>query len=359
MLRRLFLQSLYTVGDVFMPPASAFGTQDSSCATANSRPIHNFHATPLWADDIPKIGLVAVGSINSVIFTNLHRDIPYLSSRIAIDSCEISLREIRTNFKVQVGYGRCVPVNADEAKLHAQDVIPEIVKVVSCLDIVLLVVEMNDISGAGIAQVVAQVLREQKILTLAVSAMPSYYDAMSHREKQIAHNGVEQLRKQVDALIHLSSNDIERAAGPNAPHSSLMNQFPLAFIQLSRSITNSVCKHEEVGIDLDDLRKMLNEKGECAFGFASATLSEGAQAGANRAVNHTFLGCDRLSAASAVLVSIESPKQALLLREAKALVSRIRGEMASGAPLLYASTTNTDSMGKFEVSILASGIRGV
>lgn len=355
--RRLFLQTLCTMGAVTVLSPSAYCTQGSTGTTANSRPVLNFSDIPTWVGDIPKIGLVAVGVMGSALFTNPQWNIPYLSTGIAIDTRSICLRDIRTDIKIQVGDGNSLPVNAHEARLRALAAMPEISNAVAQLDIVLLVVEMDDIDGAGIAPVIAQVLREQKILTLAVSAMPSYFNAMSHRAKQTALAGVEQLRMRVDALIQLSSNDIERAAGPNASLSSLLNQLPLAFIQLSRSIVNSVCGHDEIGIDLDDFQHMLSEKGDCRFGFASASLADGVRAAAHRAINHTFLGCDRLLAASAVLVSIESPKRALLLRESQAVFRLIRGEMATGAQLHYTSTANKDAAGKFKVSIVANGIR--
>lgn len=207
---------------------------------------------------------------------------------------------------------RTIAINTD-----ARPIITEIVGAVAGLDMVLLVAAMGDGTGTGISPVVAQVLLEQNILTLGLTLSPA-------------------------------QSDPTYAA--------------LAFVQLCRSITNSVAAPDCItGIDFEDLRHLiLGKEGWCAFGFGSASGVNGAQVAADLAMSHPFLEQGRLQRASAALVTIEVPPHGLFLREARDIMFQVRRHLPPNSDILYSSVSTTPvDRGDFRVSILASGIRDV
>lgn len=320
--RRLFIRTLNAVVACSVLTESALATATPSVAPAQ------LIETTDGNRDFPKIGVVAVGGISRSILSDVASKLPYLHRTIAIDTDANALQQVHVNRKVRVGNFAPPSHDPQLAKFHARSIIPEIVDAVAGLDMVLLVAAMGGGAGTGISPVVAQVLREQNILTLAFTLSPFHF-------------GGEQRHKIVQS---------------NPTH------FPLAFIQLCRSITNSVAIQDCItGIDFEDLRHLiLGKEGHCAFGFGSASGVNGAQAAADQAMSHPFLGQGRLQRASAALVAIEVPPHALFLRETRDIMLQVRRHLPANSDILYSSVSTTPvDRGDFRVSILASGIQDV
>jgi cell division GTPase FtsZ len=134
-------------------------------------------------------------------------------------------------------------------------------------------------------------------------------------------------------------------------------QSPSDFIQLCRCITKSVATEDcYVGVDLEDFRHYILEKGRrYAFGFGTARGVNGAKAATDLAVSHPRLGQGRLQQASAALVAIEAPPNAL--REARDIMLQVRRYLPANSDILYSCVSTKPVDGDaFRVSILASGI---
>lgn len=288
--RRQLLTALNAIGACTVLPASVF-IGGAAFAIEDSATVEVTEAA--W--DIPKIGIVSVGGLGGTCLPslgNLNQRLPYLSRTIAIETSGIELSFMEADRKVLVGDGKTV-LSPQTAGLLAQSAIREISDAVAGMDMVLLVAGMGGNTGAGIAPIVAQMLRRQGILTLGFVIMP--FDYESPQRQQIARAGVRDILPYVDALTPFFNNDVD----PDVPFvrwfTSAMQQAPLAFDQLCRSVMNPVCRLGMVNIDFEDLRRtILSQKGDRAFGFGSASAVDGAEVAALSAIDHPFLGQNRL-----------------------------------------------------------------
>lgn len=363
--RRQFLQTLNAIGASTVLPVSALSEEGPLAKTPKATPLFIEPTTAIevanraWG--IPQIGIVAVGGMSSAMLTDLTWSLPYLNRSIAIDANSISMHFVKADRKILVGGGKSLPINSRAAWLLSKSAIPAIADAVTGLDLVLLISDLGGSTSAGIMPIVAQVLREQNILTLCCAALP--FDHERRRSKQIAQISLRELELRVNSLVPVSNSDIQQAIGKHAPLLSVAYQAALGFIQLCRSITNSVCRPGLVNIDFEDLRNhILNQEGHCAFGFGSASGVNGAAAATRQAIDHPLLGQRRLQRASAVLVAIESRPQSLLLSEVKNVMTSVRTLLSPQADFFYSSHTqsvgdNRLESSDFTVSILASGIR--
>lgn len=305
----------------------------------------------------PRIGLLAVGGISRSILCDTAWWLPYLRRTIAINTDADSLLRVKADRKILVSDGKTRPLNPHAAQLLAQLVIPEVVDAVTGLDMVLLVSGMGGVAGTGIAPVVAQVLREQNILTLGFTTSPFAFEGKQRHQN--AQHGIRELGVQVNALLPVSNSDLEQVVDENASHEAVMKHAPLAFIQLCRSITNSVALQGcNVGIDFEALRRVIFEQtGDCAFGFGSASGVNCAEAAVHQAICHPFLGQGRLNRSTAALVTIEAAPSALFLRDWKSILSKVRSYLPPKSDIVYSTVSAAPENGNdFRVSILASGI---
>lgn len=310
----------------------------------------------------PKIGIVSVGGIAGACLPRAgHRiqNLPYLDRTIAIETSSRELSFLFADHKILLGDGK-TPFNPNEADRLTYLARPEIADAFAGLDMVLLITGMGGNTGTEIARIVARMLRHQGIFTLSFAVMP--FDGEGLQRWQIAKAGIQELQLQSNALIPVFNNDMNSQNEEIRWHSSAAQRAPLAFIQLCRSITNSVARCDLVGIDFKELQNViLGQTGHCAFGFGSSCGLDTATVAAQRAIDDPLLGQRRLQQASAALVTIEAPRQATMtvLCDAKNAMNYVRSQMTPNASIIYGVTVNPDDSDKFTVSILTSGIQDI
>ena len=344
--RRQFLQTLNASGmGAILPAASVMPPLFAQTAVVEK-------VGTAW--NIPKIGIVSVGTVGGTCLPTAgdrNRSLPYLNRTIAVDTYGIELHFMNADHKVLLGAGKTL-LNPHTARLLAQSAGNLFADAFSDLDLVLLVAGMGGATGTGIAPVVAQVLREQGIHTLAFAVMP--FECEGVQRQQIAQTGILELRSQVDALIPFFN------IGPDAKkirwQSVAAQQAQVAFMEVCQSIMNPVCRPGWVNIDFETLQHIMsNQEGECAFGFGSANDARDA---ATAAINSPLLGQGQLLRASAALIAIEAPQQFLQLQDSWTVLNSVREQMSSNADVLFATTYDEDLDQNITVSILANGIRG-
>lgn len=360
--RRHLLHALHAIGACIDLPASEWFSGDSSVITQMAMPpaIREKAAADVTdtAWDIPKIGIVSVGGLGGTCLPsrgNLTQSLPYLNRTIAIETSSMELSLMVADRKVLVGDGKTV-FNPHAAGLLAQSASHEIAEAVDGLDMVLLVAGMGGNTGTGITPIVAQMLRQKGVVTLGFAVMP--FDYESPRRQKIAQAGIRDILPHVDALTPFFNNDIDQEVPIVRCLMTAMQQAPLAFDQLCRSIMNPVCQPSMVNIDFDDPRHtILRQKGDCAFGFGSASHVDGAEVAALYAIDHPFLGRKRLQLASAALVATSTSPQTTMLRDSKNVMNLVRKQLSHDANVIYGTTCEINQGEEITVSVLASGIR--
>jgi cell division protein FtsZ len=352
MQRRQVLHIIHAMGASLALPASAFRGEGASVITQVSAQTLD---GPEAAGDIPRVGIMAVGGFGCAVLSDLAGRIPYLNRSIAMDTDASALHRAKADRKILVGDGDTLPLNHQAAQRLAQSSLREIAASVAGLDMVLLVAGMGGAAGTGIAPVVAQMLRDRNILTVAFATLP--FNAESLQRKLTARAGIRALRVHAHALLPFANGNAEQAAKTDALFTSAPSQASLAFNQLCRGILNPACRPSLVNIDFEDLRHIITgQAGDCAFGFGSCSSMNGAEAATRHAIDHPLLGQHRLQRASAVLIAIGASRRVLMLRDSMTALRSIRKHLSPDASIIY-GTAYDDTLGdEITVSVLASGI---
>ncbi len=364
--RRQFIQTLnaLSVGSAVSATALAKPKQsvvDTNTTATLTEPISVGEGS-LVDYDRTKIGVIAVGGISRSILRNLHSRLTYPLRTIAIDTDAESLQRVSADKKIEVGCGSVRERDPQGVRILSNAVVHEIADAVAGLDMVLLVAGLGGGAGTGISPVVAKVLRQQNILTLCVAV--ASFDFEGEKRQKIAQSGIHDLGTQGNALIPIRNSDMALVVDQNGGVDSAMAHAPLAFIQICRSITNSMAPQPDYlgGVDFHDLKRLImSPVGHGAFGFGSASgIHHGVQAATELAINHPFLGQRRLQQASAVLVTIEASPGLLFLRDSKDVCSCVKSVLPPNSSVRYSNVyTKPDDGHDFRVSILASGIQEI
>ena len=360
MYRRQFLQTLNFMGASFTLLEPASPDEHASIIEPTTTQILTVPtkvpkvAANGW--DAPKVGVIVVGGLGFTILSDLAGRLPYLSRAIAIDTDVVSLQRVKADRKILVSDSKALPFNPHAVRLRAKSYHPEIANAVADLDMVFLVAGMGGAVGSDLSPLVAKMLHEQDILTLAFATLPFNFESPQH--KQIAQTAMRELRVHVDALLPFSNGYVEQVAGEVSSVTCVSSQAALVLDHLWHCILNPVCRPGLINIDFEDLRHIiLSHEGDCAFGFGSASCAEGAEVATRKAIDHPLLGQLQLRRASAALIAVRSSQRTALLQESKNVLRSIRNQLHPDAWVIYGAH-HDDTLGdEITVSVLASGIR--
>lgn len=355
--RRRLLQALNAIGTGIILPGSEFYGEGVSVITPpNTTPLVAPESLVKLADnswDIPKVGIVAIGGIGCAILSDLAGRLPYLGLSIAISTDAGSLNQVKADRKIRVGDGKSFPLDSHAARLRVQSSISEITDAVAGLDMVFLVVGIGGAAGSGIAPLVAQILREHGILTLAFASLPS--SSGKQQSQQIVQTAIRKIQRHVDALLPFYNRSMAQVVGENASLAPVSTKAALAFDQLWQVVLNPVCRPGLVNVDFDDLKHLvLSHEGDCAFGFGSASSAEAA---ALTAIDHPLLGQHRLKRAAAILMTVRAPTGVMKLGVSLSAMRSIRKQLPQDPWIVYAAYHDDTRGDGISVSVLASGIR--
>ena len=361
MFRRQFLQALNASGMGVMFPASKLTTVVATSAIQTAFHLAEKKAVAVAETDgtslSPRIGIVSVGGIGGTCLPTARERAVMLVSltrTLAIHTYGVDLHFMRADRKLLVGDSMHL-LDANAYGRLAVSVRDQIAEAVGGLDMVLLVAGLGGTTGAGIAPIVAQVLREQNILTLAFAVMP--FAREGAQCEQIAQVGLRELRPHVDALFPYFNDDFALGGKKVQRLSTAAQQARLTFLELCRSILNPVCGAAWVNIDFEDLGQIIRrQEGDCAFGIGAAIDADGGAAATLMAIDHPTLGRDRLSRASAVFVAIRAAPQAITLGESLSVLEIVRKELPPNADALFGVDADRTLDDVIVVSILANGV---
>ena len=302
MIRREFLQLVSLAGSTCAIPrlGGASEIAEPSENTPTETTSDGTYGEVDGFDGTPKVAVIAVGGAGCATLTRLSGKLPYLDRTIAIDINPFGLEQVVADRKILIGDGKHRPRRTDRARFLAASARAEIENAVDNLDLVLMFVGMGGVAGSAISLTLAEVLRDQRILSIAFAITP--FDFEGRRRQKIASSVMKALSKRVDVLIPFSNELYATKAGQNASVADVLNQVTVTIENVSRAHIRFVCGQGLVGIDFDDVRTMLSKAGQGAIGITTATGSESVMQATVSAVHDISLGIKRLRSASSVLV---------------------------------------------------------
>ncbi len=300
-----------------------------------------------------RVGVVAVGGAGCAILTRLSGKLPHLDRTIAIDINPFALGQVIADRKILIGDGKHRPRRADTARFMAATVHAEIANAVADLDLVLLIVGMGGVVGSAVSLTLAEVLRDQRILSIAFAIIP--FDFEGQRRQKIASSAMKALSKRVDVLIPLSNELYAVKAGLNASITDVLTQVTESIEMVCKAHIRLVCEQGLVGVDFEDIRTVLAKAGQGAVGIATATGGESVMQATVSAVHDNSLGVERLLAAKGVLVYFEGAPPFFKIRDANDALNFIKNIANDDVQIVFGAFFERSGMEHCTTMIVAIG----
>ena len=276
---------------------------------------------------------------------------------IAINTDYTALSRSRAHCTLQIGKtglgAGARPEVGEAAALESRDRIRELLQ---GAHLVFITAGMGGGTGTGAAPVVAQIAREMGILTVAVVTKPFSYEGVLRMQR--AEEGLVRLKQAVDSQIVILNDKLEDELGEDASVSECFAAADDVLFKACAGITEIIQTPGLIGVDFEDLRTVMSERGTAMMGSAIASGPDRARIAAENAVACPLLEGVTLNGARGVLVYITASEETMKMKETKTVMNIINNFTTKGAQVIYGSAYD-DSMGdSMRVTVVATGLDG-
>jgi cell division protein FtsZ len=268
-----------------------------------------------------------------------------------------ALKDIQGATLLQLGNGITKGLGAGanpevgrQAALEDRDRIAEVLQ---GADMVFITAGMGGGTGTGAAPVVADVARELGILTVAVVTRPFHFERSKRRE--IADEGIRQLKDRVDSLITVPNEKLLSVLGKST---SLLDAFRAAndvLLGAVQGIADLIIRPGMINVDFADVRTVMSEMGVAMMGSGRASGEGRARIAAEAAVHSPLLEDIDLQGARGILVNITAGPD-LSLGEFAEVGDTIEEFSSDNATVVVGTVIDPDMGSEIRVTVVATGL---
>lgn len=198
-----------------------------------------------------------------------------------------SLAEKKIHIGKNLTKGLGAGMDPEVGKRAAEETKSEIQDVIKGADMIFLACGMGGGTGTGAAPIIARAAKEQGILTVAVTTKPFFFEG-NHRMK-IAEKGIDELSKEVDAIIVIPNDKLLQLADSNTNFKDAFASADDVLRQAVEGISNLITTPGIINVDFADIRAIMSEAGSALMGIGTASGEKRAEKAALGAINSPLL----------------------------------------------------------------------
>ncbi|MCX8050538.1 MAG: cell division protein FtsZ [Chlorobi bacterium] len=233
-----------------------------------------------------------------------------------------------------------------------EESIDEVREALAGSDMIFVTAGMGGGTGTGAAPVIAQIGRELGALVVGIVTKPFQWEA--RRRMNVALEGIELLRRQVDALIVIPNQRLMDIIERTTTFIEAFQRVDDVLYNATRGIADIISGNGYVNVDFADVRTIMKNKGDAIMGIGSATGEYRAREAAINAINSPLLDGISIAGAEGVLVNITARDDVSMaeIGEAVQTIEEAAGEQSN----LIFGVVFSDSIGDaMMVTVVATG----
>lgn len=280
--------------------------------------------------------------ISEVEFLALNTDKQALST--------IKAKKLAIGEKLTKGLG--AGANPEIGRQAAEESRGTIQQLLDGADLVFIAAGMGGGTGTGAAPVVAQIARELGILTIAVVTKPFNFEGT--RRMQYAEMGIENLKGNVDALVIVQNEKLNRDK-----NFSIMDAFAMAdeiLMQGIRGITEIVVQNGRINLDLADVQCAMRNSGMAHMGIGEGKGKNKTIDAIRKAV-YSPLSETTIQGASNLMINFRGGSD-LTLDEVTVGVDLVKQVISAKANVLFGVAFDENMKDEVRVTLIATGFSG-
>ena len=271
------------------------------------------------------------------------------------DAQALKRAQVRTGIQIGCNVTKGLGAGADpeigrKAAMEDRDRLQEVIR---GADMLFITAGLGGGTGTGAAPVVAQLAKEQGVLTVAVVTKPFEWEGS--KRMRVAEQGVAELGQHVDSLITIPNKKLATVLGPDT---TLLDAFGTANQVLQgavQGIAELITRPGLINVDFADVRTVMSEMGMAMIGAGGASGEDRARQAADAAISSPLLEDINLVNAKGLLVNVTAGTD-LSIGEFQEVGEAVR-QFACEDATVVVGTVVDDAMGEeLRVTVVATGL---
>jgi cell division protein FtsZ len=225
--------------------------------------------------------------------------------------------------------------------------------VVAGADLLFVTAGMGGGTGTGAAPVIARLAKDAGVLTVGVVTYPFGFEG--RRRGNVAVDGIETLRRNVDTLIVIPNDKLLEAVGDKT---ALTDAFGLADDVLRQGvggISDIITTPGLINVDFADIKSVMRNSGTAMLGLGMGTGKNRAAEAAYAATSATLIQ-NTIERATGIVYNITGSSN-LTLHEVTTISEHVLGLADPACNIIFGAVVNDEMCGEDEihVTIIATG----
>ena len=306
-------------------------------------------------ENVVSIKVIGVGGGGNNVVNRMVRSGVKSVEFIAVNTDKQALTSSSAGYKIQIGekltHGQGAGSNPDVGRKSAEESRNQISKALEDTDMVFITAGMGGGTGTGAAPVVAEIAREQGVLTVGVVTKPFAFEGRKRMTQ--AEQGIEELRSKVDSLVIIPNERLKYATDQKI---TFANAFEIAddvLRQAVKSISDLIRDTGFINLDFADVSAVMKDAGLAHMGVGRAAGKGKAEEAARMAISSPLLETS-INGARGVLINVTGSMD-MGLEEVEQAASLVQDAVHPDALTIFGATFDEELDDEMRVTVIATG----
>ena len=306
-------------------------------------------------ENVVRIKVIGVGGGGNNVVNRMVRSGTRGVDFVAVNTDKQALNVSSATYKIQIGekltHGQGAGSDPEVGRKSAEESRAQISKALEDTDMVFITAGMGGGTGTGGAPSVAEIAREQGILTVGVVTKPFGFEG--RRRMQQAEKGIEELQGKVDSLVIIPNERLKHATDQKI---TFANAFEIAddvLRQAVQSISDLIRDTGFINLDFADVTAIMKNAGMAHMGVGRAAGKGKAEEAARMAISSPLLETS-IHGARGVLINVTGSMD-IGLEEVEQAASLVQDAVHPDALTIFGATFDESMDDEIRVTVIATG----
>ena len=306
-------------------------------------------------ENVVRIKVIGVGGGGNNVVNRMVRSGTRGVDFVAVNTDKQALNVSSATYKIQIGekltQGQGAGSDPEVGRKSAEESRAQISKALEDTDMVFITAGMGGGTGTGGAPIVAEIAREQGILTVGVVTKPFGFEG--RRRMQQAEKGIEELQGKVDSLVIIPNERLKHATDQKI---TFANAFEIAddvLRQAVQSISDLIRDTGFINLDFADVTAIMKNAGMAHMGVGRAAGKGKAEEAARMAISSPLLETS-IHGARGVLINVTGSMD-IGLEEVEQAASLVQDAVHPDALTIFGATFDESMDDEIRVTVIATG----
>ncbi len=207
-------------------------------------------------------------------------------------------------------------------------------------------------TGTGAAPIIAKASKEMGILTVAIVTTPFTFEGA--RRHKHALEGLESLKKNVDAYLVISNDKIRMMYG-NLELSKAFSNADDVLNTAAKAIAEIITVAGYINVDFEDVNYVLRESGIALMGCGIAEGPDRARKAIEQALASPLLEDNDIIGAKNLLLNISSGTKEVSMDEVNEIMEYVQHQAGRGTDIIWGNCTDPNMGDQLSITIIAAG----